>query len=407
MPNIAYKNLIRYILLLVIILIIKSCVEPYEIESSYFEDTLVIETTITDENKHQIISLSRTNSINSDNHITENGATVQVIENEEIIYSFIESEDGQYISKTTFKAEFGKTYQLKIITKNGTNYQSSSETITGKSKIDSIYALKEYNNLGDEIISINLDNSDPTGNSKYYRFEYIETGKFSPKEWSWQEVVIDPITTRAILVNKNDHIGWICYRSDTSKVIIQTQTSELSINKLTKFNIRSLNAGNYIMSNRYSILVKQYVQSYDAYNYYKTTNKFSSSENVLVQNQPGFFNGNIINIDNPEELVIGYFEVSSVDEKRLFFNFLDFFDHNQSSEYFVPCIPFSHGDNVYEWELTRDYVLSNDKTYYHSTGEYESAESPGVFISYFLFVSPECGDCRVLGVEEKPEFWID
>jgi len=75
--------------------------------------------------------------------------------------------------------------------------------------------------------------------------------------------------------------------------------------------------------NRYSIFVKQYVQNFAAHTFYQTLKDISGSESILSQTQPGFFAGNIKSDDNPNEKVIGFFDVSSVSNKRIFFNFSD------------------------------------------------------------------------------------
>ena len=43
-----------------IILLLKACIEPFEVETKSFESALVIEATIINELKHQEITLSRT-----------------------------------------------------------------------------------------------------------------------------------------------------------------------------------------------------------------------------------------------------------------------------------------------------------------------------------------------------------
>jgi hypothetical protein len=53
--------------------------------------------------------------------------------------------------------------------------------------------------------------------------------------------------------------------------------------------------------------------------------ELSGSDGILSQNQPGFFFGNIKSVENPNEKVIGYFEVSSVSSQRIFFNYEDVF----------------------------------------------------------------------------------
>ncbi len=119
---------------------------------------------------------------------------------------------------------------------------------------------------------------------------------------------------------------YTCYRSENSQDIILANTNSLSEDNVNNLFLTFIDGEDPKVALRYSILVKQYVISRPAYNYYKILDELSSSDNIFSQSQPGYFNGNITNIDNPGEKVIGFFDVSSVSDKRIFFNHGDFFD---------------------------------------------------------------------------------
>jgi hypothetical protein len=114
----------------------------------------------------------------------------------------------------------------------------------------------------------------------------------------------------------------ICYGSKKSVDIIQTSTTNLQEDRVN-FPVRFISDQSYIISHRYSILVRQYVQSIEAFTFYKTLKEISSSSSVLSPKQPGFVNGNIKCVTDTESKVIGFFDVSSVSSKRMFFNYAD------------------------------------------------------------------------------------
>lgn len=116
------------------------------------------------------------------------------------------------------------------------------------------------------------------------------------------------------------------------------------------YQIRFLNDDSYLITNRYSILVKQYVQNLAAYTYYQTLKKLSGSESILSQNQPGFFSGNIKSTQNPSEKVIGFFDVSSVSSQRIFFNYSDIFPGEISYSFPFSCPPITD-ENLYNYEF--------------------------------------------------------
>ena len=157
----------------------------------------------------------------------------------------------------------------------------------------------------------------------------------------------------------------------------------------------------FSVSHRYSILVKQHVQSYDAYHYYKTLNKFTNSSSLLSQVQPGFFNGNIHSTSNKSSKVIGFFEVTSVSEKRVFFNYRDFIELGRP-KHLEKCGPYAFSDvpAITGSELV---IALNEGYLFLYENPKRNKENPG---PYFL-VSQGCGDCTVFGSVNKPDFWVD
>lgn len=71
------------------------------------------------------------------------------------------------------------------------------------------------------------------------------------------------------------------------------------------FPVRFISDQNYIISHRYSIFVKQYVQNFESYNFYRIMKEISGSSSVLSPRQPGILNGNIKCITSDEK-VIGF-----------------------------------------------------------------------------------------------------
>jgi hypothetical protein len=143
-----------------------------------------------------------------------------------------------------------------------------------------------------------------------------------------------------------------------------------------------------MLSHRYSILVKQFVQSPEAYAYYETLKGLTqSSTDIFSEDQPGFLAGNISALDDPNENVAGFFEVATVDEKRIFFNYEDFFPGEELPPYILNCVPtISSGE-----DLART-LENNTHVFYDINGGIRT-------------VPRECGDCTALGSNKIPDFW--
>jgi len=375
-------------------------VEDFTFKSEVFESAIVIESVITNELKFQELQLSRTYRFEESEPEKEVNAEVEVIDDLNNRYHFSEIEPGKYISDVAFSAEADRAYQLLIKTNEGKTYASKPTKLTSVSKIDKLYASKETSSLGEETIKIFVDSFDPNATSHYYRYQYEETYKIIPPFWSNDELIIvnpkQQFTTKP-RVNKNK----ICYKTVSSNTIIQTQTNGFTEDRVSKFPIRILSRDNFIISYRYSILLKQYVQSLEAYTFYKVLNEQSNSGGLLSQTQPGSINSNVYSIEHVDEIVLGFFEVSSVSSKRLFFNYEDYFPSEPLPPYKEKCIqisPLVSKDGDFPLYET---VVAKTHTFYTLNDEPKDGEGP------YILVPKVCGDCTELGTTEVPNFWIE
>lgn len=403
MRKLLYKSIF-----LIAICLLYSCTEPYVLQSNTFENILVVETTITNELKKQEIKLSRTYPLEENGTRIEKGATVYIVDNNGTRYDFQENNDS-YISTSIFQAQANKTYELHIQTSDGKTYVSNREKLTSVSPITEISKeiITKDNAKG---VQLSVKSFDPSNSSKYYRFEYEETYKVIAPKW----VPIKAFRTSEITYELSPRISEakVCYGSKKSNSIIQLATNTLLEDRVN-LPIRFIDSKDYIIGNRYSILIKQYVQNLEAHTYYKTLSKLSENQNILSQNQPGFLSGNIRCVNHPKEKVAGFFEVASASEKRIFFNFSDLFP-NDEPKYIVDC-----GDDnpniKYQFCFDpprvnphckgRDFLarLEDNKIAYHS----EIILNPITDLRLITAYDIKCGDCSSFASNIKPAFWID
>lgn len=397
------KYLFKIIVLLVILPFINSCTEPFEIEVRDFNKAMVVEASITNENKFQEIRLSEAFKLDETLPKPVTNAIVKVKDENNNIYNFNETNPGVYISTIKFSAQVDVNYQLHITTSTGREYESKPTKTASTTQIDKVYATLEKSIANEDEFRINVDSYDASGKSKYYRYEYEETYKIEAPFWSPIEAfVLNTSPKRVKIDNKLDKTKKICYQTNYSNSIIQTETSDLSEDRVTKFAIRRINADNFIVSYRYSVLVKQYVQSLEAYTYYKVLNKFSNASNLLSQSQPGFFSGNIYSTTDKNEKVIGFFEVSTVSEKRMFFNYRDFYPTGR------PKYPEACNSNAPE---NKNGPGGNDLILTLETGQWlyfsDNKNRDESFPGPYILKPVGCGDCTKYGTNIKPSFWID
>ncbi len=423
---------------------VSGCIEPFEFETRDAEGVLVVQATITDVLKKQVVVLSRTAdlaNVNIDARDTldvrrpfvptvkervnpENGAMVKLLDDQGNMFEFVNSGDGVYESVAEFALVQNVEYQLRIETLNNEIYESEFEALAGKSNINDVYAERNLNENGEEGITIFADGSDSDGNSDYFRYEYEETYKIIAPNYTGLELEI----IREERVDINDStILWpdvklasiteerqVCYNSDSSVNINLANTNALASSVLEGHVVRFINRDNAILSHRYSILLRQYVINGETYNYYQNLSNFAQSESVFSEIQPGFLEGNLKRTDIQDGSVIGYFEVASVVQQRLFFNYEDFFPDEELPPYFgntncermiVPTLGNPERDGPQPpWcpapSLIRR-IKSREISYIGINVDPGECEGP------YLMTAGICGDCTILGSNVKPDFWID
>jgi len=387
-------------------LIIYACVEPYEGSVGTYEDVLVVNCIITNENKQQEVTLTRSYRFEDEGPQAESNAEVTVTNNEGEEFLFEETEPGKYHSIQPFQAKMGKDYKLMITTSKGKSYTSTTMQLPiSSTKIDAVYARRIVNNQGVEGMGIFVESVDPTGQSKYYRHAYEETYKIVAPYWSPYDVYLigegEQQDYYAVILREQEE--QTCYGTNKVNPIILKSTVGLNEDRLKDYNIRFISRDNYILSYRYSILVKQYVQNPEAFAYYETLKGLSqTSDNIFSEDQPGFLAGNVFSMDDPSEHVAGFFEVATVDEKRIFFNYEDYFPGEELPTYAAGCFTFApyHRGRIGERPLGKLLKEGNVRFY-------DFNSNPAQFEGPFLLTSPECGDCTTLGSNKVPEFWIE
>ncbi len=420
------------------------CVEPFdfstEIETS--STLLVVEATLTNEMKKQKVTLSRTVSLSQDSIINfdtevrfvpsvrfdsiepsfvqyESGALVEIVENSGTVYAFSETTPGVYLSDDEFAAEENIGYSLNITMSNGKIYESKEMSFLGQSQIDALYAERITNDVGEDGMAIYADTSDPTNQSSHFRYTYEETYKIIAPEWTPFEFEIlndgSMGEVPAVRLVPRAQEEQVCYNTVVSSEIKINNTTNLESSSSQRNIVRFIDRNNPIISHRYSILVTQYLESQEAFNYYETLKSFSGNDNIFSETQPGFLEGNIFSISGDTN-VLGYFDVVAVDQKRLFFNYTDYFPGEDLPPYFQDDF---NCDRILSPQLgdpERDgpspppplqcpepLIPQIQRESIEYLGD--NSIPPDICQGPYLVTARICGDCTIFGSNIVPDFW--
>lgn len=372
-------------------LLVLSCVEEVETiplisSSSRSDDILIVEAVITNLLERQEIKLSLLSELGTEIIIPASNANITVKDDLDNSFVFIESEPGIYLSQNEFSAQQNVHYELLVELSTGETIESDKVVLNGISSIQDLVVRKTISSNGINGIGIFATQS-RNSNDNTVRYSYDETYKIIAPSWAPFEFVI--LNEFQFDVQARQQEERICFNTVVSNDIILADNLE-SESGLEVQLVRFLGKDNFIISHRYSILVKQFLHTRRGYDFYRTLDSFSSNENLFTEVQPGLIEGNVSST-NSSLKVIGLFDVVSVDERRVFFNYEDFFPDEPIPEYPFNCRIFSPTitDEIFNGGV--EYVGENDNP--------REGELP-------IFVTTRaCGDCTLLGTNIIPDFW--
>jgi len=309
MPATSYK----YYLVLLMILSLADCKKPYAPPAIVTSNNyLVVDGVVnTGANATTIINLNRTRNL-GDTVITgipELGAQISIVVNDRSSYPLQDTEGkGLYTSAILNLNPTGQ-YKVQITTADGRQYASDFAVSKLTPPIDSIHYEQPHD------FTVYLATHDPTNSTRYYRWDYLETWEHDSRyQTPWEirngQVWAKDPDSGSLNVDK-------CWTTAMSSTILLGNTTALSQDLVDRTPIITLINNDHRLDIAYSILVRQYALSKDAYNYWQLIRKTSQQPGTLFDLQPTQLIGNIHCTTNPSEPVIGYLSASAIQQVRL------------------------------------------------------------------------------------------
>ncbi len=381
---------------------LSGCIEPYEVDIPDSSQILVVNGMITDKAETYAIDLTWSSPVDGEGFDKVSNATVSVESRDGETYLFQSAGGGRYLSDAAnFQGEAGKEYRL-LIDLPGANYASEWILLRESPPIESLYAEydERVNSEGPvEGMQVFLNTGDPSGETRYYRWEWVET-------WRYQAQFAALVNYLGFDQLEEKESFSTCYHVDSSRVIKVATTAQNIEDRLNGYPLLYIDTETNKLASRYSILVRQYVMSEEEFFFWKTIQESIENVGSLFDRQPQSRTGNVHNINDETEPVLGYFSATSVAEKRLYI------DRNDLPERTVVYTKFRECYRGLDTVFKADYIgqeevdeavfreISYGKVFYNIFGF--------PIISGYILTSPECSDCRELGgTSIKPDFWED
>jgi len=378
-----------------IALIYFACKKPFfpSINGTDNNRFLVIEGFISG-NDSTFIKLSRTKKVDTLKTVfPEAGAQVTVESDDNATFPLTEIRTGTYAAPA-LPIDVSHKYRLRVKTADNKEYLSDLVTVKNAPPIDSV-GFKPL----PAGVQVYVNAHDDAGATKYYRWEYDETWQFH----SFYNSTVSKTGER----RASEQI-YHCYGNDHSGNVVIASTVKLGHDILYQAPITIVPANSEKIETKYSILVKQYALTPDAYIFWETLQRNTEHLGSIFDVLPSEVGSNFHCVSNPNELVIGYLSVGNASYKRIFIS-ADQLLASYSPTYPCPCkldTAFNNPSNGHETATTQDYSSHyNDNTYTPVKELYLHPPTPfgkPDAISYSITL---CVDCTVRGTTAPPPFW--
>ncbi|WP_187359627.1 DUF4249 domain-containing protein [Mucilaginibacter ginsenosidivorans] len=364
------------------------------------------------------IMLSKTVDLSSSNTVNPVlNATIMIESDKGASYPVPGAGRGKYISAEQV-LDITAHYRLHIKTADNHEYFSDFVPVTNAPPVDNVSF--EVKNNG---IQIYVSSHDPTNTTRFYRWEYEETWVLHTAYFSLFKSNGDTVLDRDL---ENDQI-YQCWRSDTSTTITLASSSGLSADVINNAPITFIEAGSRKLdgkqsqvfiqkqpeTNAYTILVKQFALTGDAYRYWANLKKNTQDIGKIFDPQPTEIRGNIHSVTDPLEPVLGYISAGTTTTKRLFIANGDIPTLWTLNTPYDAC----KIDSLFLDTLLRGNVkrVNQENTAFNLNRGTEPAvlQIPvygiynpltGTIIGH-TGSSPYCVDCTLQGTNKVPDFW--
>jgi hypothetical protein len=367
-----------------------ACRKPFDPESIQgFSSALIVEGVVNPTGPTNIY-LTRTQDLDDKAALKpELKATVQILSENNTAITLTDRGAGLYsISQLTLNS--AQKYRLKIKTASGTEYISDPMPVKNTPAIDKLYWER-----GPEGVGIYIDAHDSQNNTKYYRWDFEEDWEIRSID-SAKYRIMSLVGGGAAVVSrdpKESLLMYTCYKHQRSNSIDIFSTAKLTTDVVSRHPIVFITNNSEKLGVKYSIVVRQYAIPFEAFEYLSMMKRNSEQLGSFFDSQPSELIGNIRNVNDANDVAIGYIVIAPVVEKSIFISSND-----------VPAWGFKLSCSEINVKNNKDSI----QAFFSSNAylpRYTIQNNSGA-IEYWNGTSVDCMDCRSRGGDNnKPSFW--
>jgi hypothetical protein len=320
-------------------------------------------------------SLTHTFNLSDTSRVTpELNARVTVDGNDNSSFTLGENGNGSY-GGTLSGLNNSVLYRLHILTTGGKEYASDFVPLKPSPPIDSVsWTLQPAG------VQIDVNTHDPQNATRYYRWDYQETWEIHSAFFAVLQY------TNGVVSLLQPNTIYQCWQMDQSTQVFLGSSAQLAQDVIYQSPLVLVPRGSPQISVLYSIQVRQYALTADAYAWWQTLQKNTEQLGTLFGVQPTANMGNIHNVADSTEQVIGYVSGGTLQKQRIFITDQQVFPWNIKSDCLSMLIP---PDSLDYWYHNAHLLIDAQMT-------------PGLMYD----VAPSfCVDCTLTGSNQRPSFW--
>lgn len=373
-----------------VFILMNSCLEPFNANVPDEDlNLLVVEGYINAGSGVTQIALSRVSTLSRGNEIIhETNAEIKIESEDHETYMLSEKNVGVYVSDT-LELPTDKQYRLLIKCSDGKEYASEFQSVKITPPIDSLHW--EFRDQ----VYIYANSHDDQSETFFYTWTFHEDWliKSTFESNYYYDASKDSIIPRF----PSDALKFFhCWKKSTSDQIILGSSRSLTADAI-KYPIVAIPNGTDKLQEEYGIFVNQRTMTEDEYNYLMLIKKNSQQTGSFFDPMPSQLFGNIHQVNDPEESVIGYIGSYTTEKNHLFIS---------GGE--VPVTPIQQKCPPTEFEYTAanlQMYLSNPSVLlpYQVYYEGDTVLNKRYVVAYPAY----CMNCRMLGGTNINPNWSD
>jgi len=373
------KQLFQTLISVLCLCTLASCKEEYEPQiKSNEQSVLVVEGILNSGDEPTTVKLSRTTKLNDSAMVQPvTGAALAVESESGSSTALYESAPGTYNGFLTLDPT--EKYQLRITTADQKAYASDFVPVRQNPPIDSVNWTRDSSG-----VAIFVNTHSPGNNTHFYRWEFEEVWEIRSgyvAQGAVDDGIMEPLYPGESL--------YYCWKNYNSSNLILANTTQLASDVVFEKPLIKIRDGDDRLSERYSVLVRQYALDKQGYDFYQLLKKNTESLGSIFDPQPTEITGNVHALSDTTAPVIGYITATTVNTARLWIT----------------------RDEVPKWkpwgDCSQAMVLNRhtDDISYYTSGHEWLIYAEDLNGNVYMARSP-CVSCRIRGGStHRPFFW--